>query len=99
MPMERDAHENLLNELNNPELTHERRTEILQELRTDYTKVLTDFEEITASNDKLKATNDDLVIANSKMFRELGYKADTNKQEELKEKEFSETVTIEDLEK
>lgn len=98
MPMDREEHENLLNELNNPELTHERRTEILQLLRTDYGSVLEDFKNLTETNQKLKADNEDLVVANSKMFRELGYKADGN-EDELKEKEFSETVTIEDFEK
>lgn len=97
MPMERENHENLLNELNDPELTHERRTEILQQLRTDYDGVHNDFNDLTSSNEKLKGTNDDLVIANSKMFREMGYTSD-EKKEEQEEKDFSETVTIEGLE-
>lgn len=99
MPMERENHEELLNELNNAELTHERRTEILQLLRTDYVSVHSEFEQVTASIAKLKANNDDLVIANSKMFRELGYKADDPSKKEHEEKEFSETVTLEELEK
>jgi hypothetical protein len=98
MPMDREEHENLLNELNNPELEHTRRSEILQQLRTDYTGVHTDFEAITTERDKFKGDNLDLVVANSKLFRQLG-KFETGKEDEVKEKDFSESITIESLER
>lgn len=96
MPMERDKHEAILNELLNPEIEQSKRTELLQELRVDYGSVITDYTELTQSNEKLQADNSDLVVSNSKLFRQIGV-TDTNEKEEVKEKEFSETVTLENL--
>lgn len=96
MPMERENHEAILNELLNPEIEQSRRTELLQELRVDYGTVITEHTELTQSNEKLQSDNSDLVISNSKLFRQIGI---TNQKdnEEVKEKEFSETVTLEGL--
>lgn len=94
--MERDKHEAILNELLNPEIEQSRRTELLQELRVDYGSVITDYTELKQSNEKLQADNSDLVVSNSKLFRQIGL-TDTNEKEEVKEKEFSETVTLESL--
>jgi hypothetical protein len=99
MPMIRDDHENLLNELVVPDLEQSRRTEILGLLRNDYTSVLTDFEVLEKSNDKFQKDNNDLIISNSQLFRQAGIVGNTEKQEEIKEKEFSETITLESLEK
>lgn len=96
MPMEREKHEAILNELLNPEIEQSRRTELLQELRVDYGSVITDYTELKQSNEKLQADNSDLVVSNSKLFRQIGL-TDTNEKEEVKEKEFSETVTLEGL--
>lgn len=96
MPMEREKHEAILNELLNPEIDQSRRTELLQELRVDYGSVITDYTELKQSNEKLQADNSDLVVSNSKLFRQIGL-TDTNEKEEVKEKEFSETVTLESL--
>lgn len=96
MPMEREKHESILNELLNPEIEQSRRTELLQELRVDYGSVITDYTELKQSNEKLQADNSDLVVSNSKLFRQIGL-TDTNEKEEVKEKEFSETVTLESL--
>lgn len=98
MPMERDNHENILNELLNPDLEQSRRTELLQELRVDYGSVLTDFDTMLEANERLQSDNSDLIISNSKLFRQVGI---TNKEDvkEEKEKEFSETITLESLEK
>ena len=96
MPMEREKHESILNELLNPEIEQSRRTELLQELRVDYGSVITDYTELKQSNEKLQADNSDLVVSNSKLFRQIGL-TDTNEKEEVKEKEFSETVTLEGL--
>lgn len=94
--MEREKHEAILNELLNPEIDQSRRTELLQELRVDYGSVITDYTELKQSNEKLQADNSDLVVSNSKLFRQIGL-TDTNEKEEVKEKEFSETVTLESL--
>lgn len=94
--MEREKHESILNELLNPEIEQSRRTELLQELRVDYGSVITDYTELKQSNEKLQADNSDLVVSNSKLFRQIGL-TDTNEKEEVKEKEFSETVTLESL--
>lgn len=100
MPMTREDHETLLNELLNSELEQSRRTEILQQLRVDYTDVHTQFNEISQSNKKLQGDNDDLVISNSKLFRQLGVvggNPDDKKKEE--QKSISETITLESIEK
>lgn len=99
MPMDKEAYENLLNELNSPDLEHSRRTEILQELRADYSNVHTDFSEFETKTAKLEKDNNDLIISNSKLFREVGIQQDEKLEEKEKEKSFSEEVTIESLEK
>ena len=96
MPMERENHEAILNELLNPEIEQSRRTELLQELRVDYGTVITEHTELTQSNERLQSDNSDLVISNSKLFRQIGI-TDKKDEEEVKEKEFSETVTLESL--
>jgi hypothetical protein len=99
MPMQREEHETLLNELLLPDLEHTRRTEILQALRVDYGTVLTDFDSITTNNTKLKKDNDDLIVSNSKLFRQIGVTGNETLEKETKEKEFSETITLESLER
>lgn len=100
MPMKKDEHEALLSELLTPDLEHSRRTEILQLLRTDYGTVLADFDGITKDNAKLKKDNDDLVVSNSQLFRQIGVLGDTKEKRESEDKKtFSETVTLESLEK
>lgn len=97
--MERENHENLLQELLDTQIEHSRKTEILQELRNDYNSVLTDFDELTQTRDKLKKDNDDLIISNSKLFREVGTQNNTQQENEDQDQaEFSETVTLEELE-
>lgn len=98
MPMDRENHENLLNELLSADLEHSRRTEILQELRTDYGSVIDEHSEMTGSLEQFKKDNDDLIISNSKLFRQIGVTG-TEKEEEVVEQEFSETVTLSALEK
>lgn len=96
--MEHEHHEDLLAELNQPELEQTRKTEILTELREDYNGMLKDFGDLTQTNDKLKKSNDDLVVANSKLFRESGY-TKKDGEDEIDKKEFSETITISQLKK
>lgn len=100
MAMEHERHEEILSSLNNPELAASERTELLQELRKDYGAVLTDLTTQTQTIEKLQSTNDDLVIANSSLFRQAGF-AGSSEEEKKKEEEksFSETITLEALER
>lgn len=96
--MDREQHEQLLEELLNPELEHSRRTEILQQLRADHVTGHSDYEDITKTNEKLRTDNEDLIVSNSKLFRQAGI-VGTEKEEEVAEKEFSEKITLSDLER
>ena len=99
MPMSREEHETLLSELLGVEVEQSRKTEILQLLRNDYTSVHTDFDTMTKTNGKLKQDNDDLIVSNSKLFRQTGVYGEPQHKEEEKTKEFSETISIEAIEK
>lgn len=99
MPMKKDEHENLLNELLSEGLQTSRKTEILQQLRVDYGSVIDEHKQLSESNQSMKAVNEDLVVSNSKLFRQLGYENKNEPPKETKEKDFSETITIEALEK
>lgn len=96
MPMSREEYEELLGKLNNAELSHSDRTEILQTLRADYSNVIGDHEKMNADLEKIQKDNADLVLSNSKLFREVGLKSDPQNTEP-DEKEFSETVTLSQL--
>jgi regulator of replication initiation timing len=99
MPLiERDQFEGLLTELLNSELEHSRRTEILQELRVAQGNAYSEFDEHSKKLNKLEKDNSDLILSNSKLFRQLGNTEPEQKKKEV-EKEFSETVTIEQFEK
>lgn len=95
--MDREKHEELLNELLAGEIERSRMTEILQELRADHVTGHEEMGELTKKSDKLQRDNDDLIISNSKLFRQLGT-VGTPEEEEVEKKELSETITIEDLE-
>jgi hypothetical protein len=96
--MSRDDHENLLNELMNPEIEHTRRTEILQQLRVDHSTGHADYEQVNRLSEKLKADNQDLIVSNSKLFRQIGV-VGTEKEQEEEKKDFSETITLEQIER
>ena len=95
MAMTREEHEEILNQLLNPELEQSQRTELLQSLRVDYGTVLAETLDLNNRNEKLTADNNDLIISNSKLFRQIGITTETKKEEE--EKDFSETITLENL--
>lgn len=95
--MEKERFEELLNELLDTELEHSRRVEILQELRVAQNNTYQGVEELTKRAEKLQRDNDDLVISNSKLFRQLGSNNEEEK-EVVEQKEFSETITLEQLE-
>lgn len=93
MVMEVDRHETILNRLNDPEITHNERTELLTELRADFTNVVTDLNEQTKSIKDLEKEKTDLVQAHSQLFRERGTK---NTADNLKEI-VTQPVNIKDL--
>jgi hypothetical protein len=99
MVFKREEHEDLLSELLTPELEHSRKTEILSKLRDNYTEFTTTHESLSKTKDKLERDNADLVISNSKLFRQTGIYGEEKHKEEENVKEFSETITIEALEK
>ncbi|HWI49886.1 MAG TPA: gp7 family phage scaffolding protein [Rummeliibacillus sp.] len=100
MRLSREERETLLSDLLNPELDHTTKSEHLQKLRVSLDTADGEIEDFTNSNKKLKSDNEDLVISNSKLFRQLGVVgAPEHEKEQAKEKQFSETVTIESLEK
>jgi phage I-like protein len=100
MKLSREEREQLLADLLNPEIDHTTRSEHLQKLRVSLDTADGEIDDFTKSNAKLKTDNEDLIISNSKLFRQLGVVgAPEDKKEEEKVKEFSETVTIETLEK
>jgi hypothetical protein len=99
MIFKREEHEDLLAELLSPELEHSRKTEILSKLRDNYTEFTTTHDTLSKTKEKLERDNADLVISNSKLFRQTGIYGESEHKEEEKEQEFSETITIEALEK
>lgn len=98
MPMTREEYENLLNELNNPELEHAKRTEYLQTLRVDYAGVLEDTDKTSKRLQELEKDNQDLIMSNSKLFRQVGIQGDPELENKEKQKTISETITIDQLE-
>ena len=96
--MDREKHEELLNELLSEDLTIDRKTEILQTLRTDHVATHESYSELESTNSNLTKDKEELLLSNSKMFRQLGVTGNSEAEEEEKKKEFSETVTIKELE-
>jgi hypothetical protein len=99
MPLTREDHETLLAELLSPELDHARKTEILSQMRDNYTEFTTTHESLNKTTEKLKKDNEDLIVSNSKLFRQTGVFGEPKHKEEDDKKTFSETITIEALEK
>lgn len=97
MYLDREKHESLLNELLDKDLEHSRRSEILLELRNQQTSIIDGINHLKKDNEKLQKDNDDLVVSNSKLFRQLRHDVSEQK-DEVEQKEFSETVTLESLE-
>lgn len=95
--MDRTKHEELLNELLDGGIETSRKTEILQLLRVDHSTATQSISEMNEANANLQKHHDDLVISNSQLFRQLGT-PENKDNPEVKEKEFSETVTISQLE-
>lgn len=96
--MELERHEQLMGELNSPELSQERKTEILQELRNDYSAEWTTKTELLTTKEKLEKEKEDLIKANGKLFLQSNF-IPNDKKEEVEKKTVSETITISDIEK
>lgn len=96
--MEREKHEELLNEALAEDTPIDRRTEILQELRADHVTAHETLNELEKTKADLEKDKQELVLSNSKMFRQLGIMGNEELEKEEEEKEFSETVTISELE-
>lgn len=99
MPMSQEDYENLIAELNNPELDLVRKTDILQTLRSDYAAVHKDVEELSQTKEKLEKEKASLVESNSMLFRQAGYFKKEEQKNNVDEKTFSETIRVEDFEK
>lgn len=97
MPLTREEHESLLNELNNPDLDVVRRTEVLQLMRSDYGTILSDSEDKQTLIQENQRMIQDLTLANSKLFRQIGIEQDKNLKEEDVKKSRSESITLESL--
>lgn len=97
--MDREKHEELLEELLTEELPIDRKTEILQDLRSEHVATHENFSALEQTNSKLSKDKEELLMSNSKMFRQLGVTGNDDLEKEHEEKEFSETVTISELEK
>lgn len=100
MPMDLERHEEILGLLNNPETTHEERTNLLTELRSDYGRVLQEHADFTKRVEELETENGDLLKTNSMLFRDMGSREDPTKSNptpEEQEQELAETITLNDL--
>lgn len=97
-PMDHARHEEILVKLNNPELSHTERGELLTELRNDYVTVITNHQTQLTSIEKLDKQNKDLVQHSASLFMQLGQQSNTDpKPKEEEEKVFSETVSLTQL--
>ena len=102
MPLDHDSHEELLSRLNDPELSAEDRTDVLTQLRSNYTDTLSEQASLTERTEKLEASNNDLLKANAKLFNESGYIFENGDpatgQPTDDEPSVSETITLESVE-
>lgn len=71
MALSHERHEEILTSLNDPELSHSDRAELLTELRSDYTSVLDTMSEFEKTTATLQKEREDLLHANSIYFRQL----------------------------
>lgn len=94
-----ERHEEILNLLNNPTTDQATKTDLFGELRQGFGEGTDTITTLTENNEKLSSSNTDLTLANSKLFRQIGVPQDEETKEKEEEKTFSETVTLEQLEK
>lgn len=98
MPIELEKYLELTGKLANPEISVAERTQIVMELTEDYKTVHDDFKKLNDERDTLKSQVADITQGHSILMQKLGMTV-TETEEVMKEKELSETITLEDLEK
>lgn len=100
MPLSHEEFQEHLNQLNDPELSAEDRTDVLTKLRDNNTSTLQALDETTATNEKLKTSNDDLTRANARLFNETGFmfRDNDNTNGDGKEEEPEKIPTLEEIE-
>jgi uncharacterized tellurite resistance protein B-like protein len=89
----------ILNQFINGTVSDEERPTALQQLREAFTVSYDDLKTLVDGNKKLLKETNDLTLSNSKLFRQLNSGTENTLQPKPKEKSFSESITIEDLEK
>lgn len=95
-----ERHEEILNALNSSETSQSDKTDLLGELRKGFGEGTDIISELTSKTEKLTVENSDLVHANSKLFRQIGVtEKDPAQEQKEEEQSFSETITLESIEK
>jgi uncharacterized tellurite resistance protein B-like protein len=89
----------ILNKFINGTVSDEERPTALQQLRESFNTYSDDLKTLVDGNEKLIKETNDLTMSNSKFFRQLSSGNENTLQPKPKEKTFSESITIEDLEK
>ncbi|QGH74233.1 head morphogenesis protein [Bacillus phage vB_Bpu_PumA2] len=97
MAYTREEHEELLVELTSPDLTEERKFEILQNIRADHGEVVETISKNTQELEHLRKDNLDLTTTNSRLFRQQGIEADPELSKQQEEKDRHQTITIDDI--
>lgn len=95
--MELTAFLSLTEELNSPELTETRKTQILMELQADYKEQTDSIASLNENSVKQTERINDLTHAHAIMFRKVGGEL-TGTQAQQKELEHSEKITLENIE-
>jgi uncharacterized tellurite resistance protein B-like protein len=89
----------ILNRFVSGTVSDEEKPNALQQLRELFTNSYDGLKELTDGNKNLVKETNDLTLSNSKLFRQLNSGTENTLQPKPKEKTFSESITIEDLEK
>lgn len=100
MPFTPEEFEGFMTELNSKDTELERKTDILQNLRKDYSDILAERESTSRKMEELNKEREHLLTTNSKLFRSSSYfNSEPDHQEKVEQKTFSETVKLSDIEK
>lgn len=96
--LDRERHEEILGELLKPDLEQSQRTQLLTELRGAHNSAHEYVGTLAQENENLQKNNNDLVLANSQLFRAQGITPNSKEEKVEKEKAFSETITLSQIE-
>lgn len=94
-----EEYDKILEELGSEDLSAGRKAILLSEIRSDYAALTDHIKENTKLHDSLKAENEDLSKVNIDLFRKSGEVLYGGSPVQVKQKSFSESITIESLEK